>query len=185
MKSSYSKVSKTVLSGAIALSLLSFQAAAEPEKAGRHLPNIPFEKLPDVVADFSLEEKFIPLDELPVMEFDEDEEMEPMRRSHDLSAVAVTPEGEVSTAEVYPEDLELLANALQQLPGNFTPEQLKSFAEHGEMNSESFKGVEVSFLEHPGKKPGPPSDKGPRNDNEFDGEMETVATVNRAKNRSR
>jgi glutamyl endopeptidase len=171
MKTSYCNVSKTVLSGAIALSLFSFNAAAETESKGKSLAHIPFEKVPNVSAHFSDEEKFVPLDELPVVEYDEEEEMAPERHSFDLSAVAVTPEGEVFTAEVFPEDLELLENALEQLPGEFTEEQLEEFAESGQMNSESFKGVEVSFGKKPDKAAGPPTGKGP--DNEFEGEKET------------
>jgi len=172
MKPYYLNLSKTVLSGAIALSLLSFNVLAGPEKAGKQLQNIPFEKLPDVSAAFSPEENFVPLDELPVMEFDEAEEMEPNRHSFDLSGIAVTPEGEVFTAEVYPEDLEVLADALKQLPGDFTPEQLDEFAESGEMNSEAFKGIEVMIGQRPIKQAGPPADKGPGNNNEFEGEKE-------------
>ncbi len=178
MKPYYFNLSKTVLSGAVALSLLSFQVVADPkeEHPGRRLENIPFEKLPDTAAVFSPEENFVPLDELPAMEYDEEEEMDPERRSFDLSAVAVTPEGEMATAEVFPEDLELLENALEQLPGDFTPEQLEDFAEGGELNSESFAGMELMTGPRPTKQPGPPPgkgpDKGPDKGNEFEGEME-------------
>ena len=75
----------------------------------------PFEIQASIRAEFSDADRFVPLSELPVVEYDEAEELQKERLSFDLTSVAISPDGEVSEAKVTTEDLALFEKALEAI----------------------------------------------------------------------